>query len=160
MVGDISKRSKDGKKYLQKFYLKKNWIWEQDWCKPHSAKICDAWLEKNIPFHTPTLRSEMNAKYWFPAKMDDFWIIERVWGIMKQEVYAEPRPKNVYELVDRIKKAHSNLTTETLTKLVHEMPARMQEIYKMRCHKIHLSWDYDSSLFRCTCKFAVNHNLF
>ena len=40
----------------------------------------------------------------------------------------------------------------TLTKLVHELPARIQEIYRMKGDRIHPSWDYEKSPYRCMCK--------
>ena len=52
-------------------------------------------------------------------------------------------------LMRRVREAARNIAPETLTKLVHELPARMQEIYKQKGKKIPADWKAKNSRYRC-----------
>ena len=69
-------------------------IFEQDFAQPHSTNANQEFMETNFPSHTPTLwRYEGKDELFFGPKWDDFWCIERLWGIYSQRVYRNPRPK-------------------------------------------------------------------
>ena len=79
--------------------------------------------------------------------MDDFWPIERVWTILAARVYRNPRPTHISGVMRRVRE----LDATTLTKLVHEMPVKMQEIYRLKGKKIHPSWKAKNSKYACRC---------
>jgi hypothetical protein len=58
-------------------------MFEQDHAKSHDSKIAQDWCTKN-------LKSFLN-KNDTPAKMDDYWPIERLCAIMTSNVYKEHR---------------------------------------------------------------------
>ena len=89
--------------------------------------------------------------WYFPPKMDDFWVIERLWAILAERVYRTPRPTHVEALMRRVREAVRELKPETLTKLVHEMPARMNKIYEMKGRKIPAGWKARNSPWACNC---------
>ena len=110
-------------------------------------------MEENFPNHTPTLhRFRGKHPYYFPPKMDDFWPIERIWAILCDDVYREPRPKTIAMVMRRVREAVAKISPTTLTKLIHALPAKMQEIYRLKGKKIPPSFDPKKSPYACTCK--------
>ena len=83
--------------------------------------------------------------------MDDFWVIERLWAILAAKVYRNPRPTHVDALMRRVRDAVRETKPETLTKLVHEMPARMNKIFEMKGRKIPAAWKAHNSQWACKC---------
>ena len=71
-----------------------------------------------------------------------------------QQVYREPRPQTIKKVMRRVREASLNTTEKTLTKLVHQSPARMHEIYKRKGGRIPARWNYKKSPFACTCKIC------
>ena len=63
------------------------------------------------------------------TKMDDFWPIERIWAILAQRVFRSPGPKTIAAVMRRIREGCRNFDQRTLTWLVHELPAKMNEIH-------------------------------
>ena len=58
-------------------------IFEQDFAQPHSTHANQEFIDEHFPAHTPTLwRYEGEHELFFGPKWDDFWSIERLWGIM------------------------------------------------------------------------------
>jgi len=118
-----------------------SFIFEQDFASCHSTNVNEDFMEQNFPAHTPTLhRFREKHPWYFPPKMDDFWVIERLWAILAAKVYRNPRPTHVDALMRRVRDAVRETKPETLTKLVHEMPARMNKIFEMKGRKIPASW--------------------
>ena len=108
-------------------------VFQQDFTTCHSTNANQKFVEKNFPFHTPTLhRYQGWHDYYFPPKMDDFWPIERLWAILASRVYREPRPKRIDQVMRRVREESKRIKPETLTKLVHAMPAKMNEIYRLK----------------------------
>ena len=109
-------------------------------------------MEQNFPAQTPTLhRFREKHPWYFPPKMDDFWVIERLWAILAAKVYRNPRPTHVDALMRRVRDAVRETKPETLTKLVHEMPARMNKIFEMKVRKIPAGWKARNSQWACKC---------
>ena len=132
-------------------------IFEEDFAKPHSSNANQAYMEEHFPNHTPTLhRYRGKHKYWFPPKLDDFWDIERVWAIMSEDVYREPRPTTIKAVMRRVREASLNLKPETLIKFRHQFPAKMNEIYRLKGKKIHSSFDPRKSPFACKCNVCAS----
>lgn len=117
-----------------------NFIFEHDWAKAHATWSNERFLEKNAPYHTPVLRSLKGKAFWMPPVLDDFWYVERCWAEMATSVYEHPPPQNIKQLLYRVRRAHKKLTVEFLTKRCHELPARINEIYRLKGEKIHPSW--------------------
>ena len=79
-------------------------IFEQDFAQPHSTNANQEFMEENFPAHTPTLwRYEGEHELFFGPKWDDFWSIERLWGIMSQRVYRNPRPTHISGVMRRLR---------------------------------------------------------
>ena len=93
---------------------------------------------KFFPRHTPTLHRLRELLLFFAPKMDDFWPIERLWAIIAAQVYREPRPAHIDGVMRRVREEFQNLKPETLTKLMHALPAKMKEIYRLKGKKIPL----------------------
>ena len=119
----------------------KVFIFEQDHAKVHDSNIAQSWCQQHI--------NQFLDKTATPPKLDDFWPIERVWAIMTQMVYKEPRPKTLVELKRRIILNWSKIHSGTLLKLVHEMPLRLQQIESNKGRKI-----TDMKL-RCLCDLCA-----
>ena len=129
-----------------------DFIFEQDFATPHSTNVNQTFMEENFPQHTPTLhRFNGVDDLFFPPKLDDFWPIERLWAILAQRAFRHPRPERVDLLMRRVREAVTDLDATTLTKLVHEMPARMQEIFAQKGKKIPAGWKARNSRYRCRC---------
>ena len=120
-------------------------------------------MAENFPNHTPTLHRFRNVHpYWFPPKMDDFWPIERIWAILAQQVYREPRPKTIAAVMRRVRDECRKMKESTLTKLVHQLPAKMNEIYRLKGKKIPATFDPKKSPYACKCSICLSwkpHNL-
>jgi transposase len=76
------KKTKGKVNEIKLFDDNKSFIFEQDHAKSHDSKLAQDWCLKN-------LKSFLN-KDETPAKMDDYWPIERLWGILLARVYKEP----------------------------------------------------------------------
>lgn len=50
-----------------------------------------------------------------------------------------------------VQKEWINFSPTKLTIIVHEMPARINEMVRMQGLKIHPSWKAQNSKFKCTC---------
>ena len=70
--------------------------------------------------------------------MDDLWCIERIWAIVANKVYGggQKQPKSLPALKSRIIKAWKSLDAKTLTKVVHQMPLRLNEILNQKGGRI------------------------
>ena len=88
---------------------------------------------------------------YFGAKWDDFWWIERLWAIMGVEVYREPRVWTVKKLMRRVRETSKNIEERSLIKLVHQSPAKMNEIHRLKGKQIPPSFDPTESKFACKC---------
>ena len=132
-------------------------IFEQDFAQPHSTNANQEFMELNFPSHTPTLwRYEGKDDLFFGAKWDDFWCIERLWGIFSQQVYRNPRPKSIKGDMRRLRDEVRNTDPKTLVRLVHDLPAKMNEIYNQKGKRIPSNFDPRKSDFACTCAICIS----
>ena len=105
-------------------------------------------MEHNFPNHTPTLhRLRHIHPFWFPPKMDNFWPIELLWAIMAQRVFRSPRPQKIAAVMRRVREECRSFDEKILTKLIHELPAKMNEIRRLKGKKI---------LFACKCSICTS----
>jgi len=159
VLNDVLKRKGRSPNITETKLFKSNarMIFEQDFAKPHSTNKNQAFMEKHFPNHTPTLhRYRGNHPYFFAPKMDDVWPIERLWAILAQKVYAEPRPKHIDHVVQRVRRAIKQVDSTTLTKLVHDIPAKLNEIYRLGGKKLPPNFDPRKSPFACQCKVCLS----
>ena len=125
-------------------------IFEQDFAPPHCTN--QLFMEEHFPAHTPTLwRYEDIEPLFFGPKWDDFWSIERLWAILSQRVYRNPRPTHISGVMRRLREEVRNTDPKTLTRLVHELPAKMNEIYRLQGKKIPGNFDPRKSPHACKC---------
>ena len=68
--------------------------------------------------------------------------------IRPQRIEVKIKPGGVMR---RVREAVRELDATTLTKLVHEMPAKMQEIYRLKGQKISPGWKAKNSKYACRC---------
>ena len=96
----------------------------------------------------------------FPPKMNDFWVIDRLWTILAEGVYRHSRPAHVDALMRRVPGAVRDVQPETLTKLLHEIPARTNKIYEMTGRKIPPGWKAGNShglaSTKCVGEFSLS----
>ena len=105
---------------------------------------------------TPLKKIRHIHPFWFPPKMDDFWPIERLWAIMAQRVFRSPRPKTIAAVMRRVREECRSFDQKTLTKLIHELPAKMNEIRRLKGKKIPANFDPSKSPFACKCSICTS----
>ena len=106
----------------------KSFIFEQDHATCHDSNLAQIWCSQNLPAFW--------GKKDTPAKLDDFWPIERLWAILTAKVYQDPRPNDILTLKKRLKKCWSEIQQDTLLKLVHQLPLRLKQISLNKGQKI------------------------
>ena len=155
MVEDVLKRKKSKGVPIHKrkmFAKNSDMIFEQDFAQPHCTNENQKFMEENFPAHTPTLwRYQDTDPLFFGPKWDDFWSIERLWGIYSQRVYRNPRPSHISGVMRRLRDEVRNTDPNTLVRLVHDLPAKMNEIYRLKGKKIPGNFDPRKSPFACKC---------
>ena len=87
----------------------------------------------------------------FGPKWNDVWSIEQLSGSMPQRVYRNLRPTHISGVMRQLWEEVRNTDSKTLTKLVHELPAKMNEIYRQKGAKILSNFDPKKSPFACKC---------
>ena len=158
LEGVMQRKKSNGVAIHKRKMFQKNgdMIFEQDFAQPHCTNANQEFMEKNFPAHTPTLwRYEDVDPLFFGPKWDDFWCIERLWAIHSQRVYRNPRPTHIDGVMRRLREEVRNTDPKTLTKLVHELPAKMNEIYRLKGAKIPSNFDPRKSPFACTCSVCI-----
>ena len=134
------------------FKSNQDMIFEQDFAQPHSTNANQEFMETHFPSHTPTLwRYQGKHELFFGPKWDDFWYIERKWAIYSQRVYRNPRPKHIEGVMRRLRDEVRQTNPNTLIRLCHELPAKMNEIYHQKGKKIPTNFDPKKSPFACQC---------
>ena len=119
-------------------------IFEQDHASAHTSKIAQEFFTKKgitvIPNNTP-------------AKMDDIWPIERLWGILVPVVYRDPTPTTAEQLRERVFDAWTSVLPGTCKVLIHELPFRIKKMVELRGEKIRRKL---KECEKCQCEFCVN----
>ena len=87
----------------------------------------------------------------FRTKMG--WLLEhwRLWAILSQRVYRNPRTTYISGVMRRLREEVRNTDPKTLTRLVHELPAKMNEIYRLKGKKISGNFAPRKSPHACKC---------
>ena len=121
-------------------------------CTASFDNACQDFIEEHFPVHTSTLwRFEDSDPLFFGPKWDDFWSIERLCAIQSQRVYRNPRPTHIKGVVRRLREEVKKTDPKTLTRLVHALPAKMNEIYRLKGKKIPSNFDPRKSSHACKC---------
>ncbi len=156
-VDEKRKKSKGLQIHKRKLFKRnQDMIFEQDFAQPHCTNVNQTFMEENFAAHTSTLwRYQDEHELFFRAKWDDFWSIERLWGIYSQEVYRNPRPTHIDGVMRRLREAVRSTDPKTLTKLIHELPAKMHEIYRLKGKKNPSSFDPRKSPFAAIAMCAL-----
>ena len=106
---------------------------------------------------TPTLhRLRHISSSLVSPKMDDFWPIERLWAIMAERVFRSPRPQTIAAVMRRVREEYRSFDKKNLTKLIHELPAKMNEIRRLKGKKILVNFDPSKSPFGCKCSICTS----
>ena len=132
------KRRKTPKKKAKK--SKKNFIRQKitptkkqsevkEFAQPHSTNANQEFMEKNFPKHTPTLWRYIDHEL-FLVQCGDH-------AVMRQ-------------LRDEVRYTDS----DTLVRLCHDLPAKMNEIYRLKGKKILSNFDPRKSPFACHCNIC------
>ena len=106
------------------FKRNKDMIFEQAFAQSHSTNTNQEFMDEHFPAHTHALEIRRGARAVFGPKWNDFWSIERLWGIMSRHVYRNPRPTHISAVMSRLREEVRNTDSKTLTKLVHELPTK------------------------------------
>ena len=167
-------------------YDLENWVWTKSalWICPNLRGVPKIWgAAKGCPKPvvmkptTEALESAigyiygLNQETWFRVAYPKF--VEERLGVTGGAIWVLfliTSPLiigTIHLLIRRIRKAHRETSVTTLTKLIHELPARIQEIYRVKGDHIHPSWDHKKSKYHCKCIAYVmskvidfgNHNL-
>jgi len=130
-----------------------DWYFEHDHASAHLAKICTKWLDDAdcVPKMFEIASSRRDHYMYAPAKLTDIWWIERVWRNMTNKVYAAPTPKTLKQLRNRVNTEWKKLTPKYLTKLAHEVPARMKTIINQRGKQLSNGFEVKKSRYHCEC---------
>ena len=70
---------------------------------------------------------------------------------LSQRVYRNPRPTHIKGVMQRLRVELKNTDPKTLTRLVHALPAKMNEIYRLKGKKIPSNFDPRKSSHACKC---------
>ena len=88
----------------------------------------------------------------FGAKWDDFWYIERMWAIYSQQVYRNPRPTHIDAVMRRLRDEVRNTDPNTLIRLCHELPAKMNEVFRLKGKKFFPTLTLESRNLRASAR--------
>jgi hypothetical protein len=118
-----------------------DWIFQQDHATCHDTHVAQEYLKQNVP--------DFFSKHEAPAKLDDFWCIERIWAVVANKVYGggQNQPQSLAALKRRIIKAWKSLDSEILRKAVHQMPLRAKEIATRKGNRV--------GSFKQHCKYPL-----
>ena len=110
------------------------WIFQQDNCTTHTAKMNMEYLEKKI--------NESGHKWslmeW-PSNSPDLNPIENLWAYLKAQLRSYPQePKTTQELLARLRQEWGKLGPEVLEKYVNDLPERIAAVIENKGGSI--SW--------------------
>ena len=95
------------------------------------------------------LKQHADFRYYAPPKMADVWWIERIWRLMIPLVYKEPLSRTLSGFRQRINKIWKKIDSDTIIKMIHETPARLDWISKNNGNVIPNSWSSSESSLAC-----------
>ena len=111
-------------------------------------------MEEHFPAYTPTLWRMKDHEFFFGAMWDDLWVIEEYWAVLSHSVYRNPRPKHIDGVMRRVAEGVRNTDPKLLTKMIHQIPAKMNEIYRLKGKRIPSTFEPSKSPFACQCKIC------
>ena len=96
-------------------------IFQQDGATPHTAKVTQDYCTTIFP--TVWSKSE------WPGQSPDLNPIEKLWSILKEEVFQPPFCKTLDQLITRVQRPWENIPQETLSGIVHRYwPDRVSSV--------------------------------
>lgn len=133
MVGRVNSRQyiqilKDCALPIIKLNMNNDFMFQQDNCSIHVSKESTFFLNS---YNIETIL--------WPALSPDLNIMENVWSILSDLIYSDSRPKNIKELVTRIRSAVALINEskkETILNLYNSMPSRICEVLERHGHRI------------------------
>ena len=81
-------------------------------------------------------------------------MISGMWAIYSQRVYRNPIPTHIDAVMRRLRDEVRNTDPNTLIRLCHELPAKMNEVFRLKGKKIPSNFDPRKSQFACKCKIC------
>ena len=115
-------------------------------CPMNYQSSCQLILNFMKRKQTPKTRSKKSKK--------GFVRVKRLWAISSQRFYRNPRPTNIAAVMRRLRDEVRNTNPDTLVRLCHELPAKMNEIYRLKGRKIPSNFDPRKSPFACQCSIC------
>ena len=79
------------------------------------------------------------------------WSIKEWWAVMSHKVYRNPRPKSIDAVMRRVAEAVRTADQNVLTKMVQQLPAKMNEIFRQKAKRIPSNFEASKSPFACKC---------
>ena len=111
--------------------------------------------EQHFPHFTPVLHRYRGVDpLYFGPKWDDCWWVERFWAVIGNDVYREPRPTTIKQVMRRVPEASLKITEKTLTRMMHQMPAKLNEVYRLKGDRLPARFDPKKSPFACKCEIC------
>lgn len=111
--------------WCRKEYKGKKFIWQQDGSRVHTAgKITDLLVEKKV------------EKLVWPVRSPDLSIIENVWNLVEQQVYAEKQFDTIPELKDAIDECARNFDRNTIKKLYDSIYPRLIKVVEGKGNQV------------------------
>lgn len=97
----------------------RRWTFQQDGDPKHTSAKAQTWLRQNVP--------RFISKVHWPSSSPDQNIVENVWGILNDRVYAR-EPRTVDALKRIIREEWEAIPLKTLQSLADSMPRRLEAI--------------------------------
>jgi len=96
---------------------RKQWIWQQDNASIHTAKAVMEWFKKN----------KVSTVDW-PACSPDLSIIENIWHVLSEMVYADDQFTGKIALASKIEACAAKISPDTIKSLYSTMRDRLIKV--------------------------------
>lgn len=108
--------------------LRTQWF-QQDGAPPHTANETRNLLRRHFPQRFISLHEDVE---WPPYSPDltppDFFL----WGYLKDRIYANPKPENLNQLKENIRREIRNINAQVFPRVMQNVAARLQKVIGLR----------------------------